>query len=512
MRHSLFAATARMLRAKFAAALLALPIAHALCNVAYSQEKSTTIKLDLVQPNSADQPRSTPMTRAAMKQYLEDLKYRPPRIPLPELTEEDKKRQLEDPRSGGYEPRLRSSYLVDSTNAYLTFGGSPARGFPGNPNRPNNPVESKLTLDYGFKVRLFWIAARVNNCQYCLGHQESKLLAVGMSEDSIAALDSDWEQFPANEQVAFALAKRLTNQPYLISDKDIDACRPFYTDLQMIEMIGSIAGNNAINRWKEGAGIPQSANGGNFGASREANQPSASSATSTDEHSYLTPTSDRYASTVSKVAVLQGSSSPSQSSPTRYSRPPLETGAQLAEKLQWATTRIPRLPLADKLTTRQVMGELVTSESPTQWLRLLAHFPVAGKRLADGVAASRKSDELDALLQAKIDWVVARQDGAWYMAAIAKQDLERLGQDSSSLAGLDGDLSQASSLTDRERALLTVAKNVAASPIVLTDKQAADAVKIAGPRAVTQVINYTCYRAALDRITEAAGLSLKEID
>lgn len=477
----------------------------AINNTTNAQEQPTTPKLDLVQANAEDQPRSTPITRAAMKQYLEDLKNRTPRIPLPEMTEAEKKRALEDPRASGYESRLRSNYLSDGVNSYLTFGGSPARGFPGNANRAANPVESKLTLDYGFKVRLFWIAARVNNCQYCLGHQESKLLAVGMSEDQIAALDSDWEQFPENERVAFALAKMLTNQPYLVSNKEIDACRPFYTDLQLIEMIGSIAGNNAINRWKEGTGIPQSNNGGNFGGpSRETTQ-----AAQSESHSYLTPTSDQFASKLSKVAVLDSKASTNaHASATRYQRPPLETGDALAQKLREVASRKPRLPLADESTTREVMGELVGTEKPAQWLRLLAHYPIAGRRLADGVVASRKSDQLDAKLQAKIDWLVARQDGAWYMASLAKSDMEKLGCSPALLTTLDGDLATPNKeLSERDIALLTVAKNLAASPIVLTDKQVNTAVSVAGARAVTQVINYTCYRASLDRITEAAGLS-----
>jgi hypothetical protein len=53
---------------------------------------------------------------------------------------------------------------------------------------------------------------------------------------------------------------------------------------------------------------------------------------------------------------------------------------------------------------------------------------------------------------------------------------------------------------------LIVAKNLAASPIVLTDAQVDAAIRVAGPKAVTQVINYTTFRTAFDRITEAAGL------
>jgi len=50
-------------------------------------------------------PIPVPLTRPEMKQYLEDMKKRKPRIPLPELTEEDKEKL--GTRGGGYEQRLR---------------------------------------------------------------------------------------------------------------------------------------------------------------------------------------------------------------------------------------------------------------------------------------------------------------------------------------------------------------------------------------------------------------------
>src|SRR6202000_765557 len=56
------------------------------------------------------------------------------------------------------------------------------RGGLGRNSDPNMP------LDYPFKTELFWIVSRTNNCQYCLGHQESKLLAAGLKEEEIASL------------------------------------------------------------------------------------------------------------------------------------------------------------------------------------------------------------------------------------------------------------------------------------------------------------------------------------
>ncbi len=463
-------------------------------------------KLTEVVGNPPDAPRATPTTRIVMKQYLEDLKQRTPRIPLPELTQEEKKRALEDERAFGYEGRLRKLYLPENAMGnYMPFSGSSNSGNPQSNSR-SGQADPLLSLDYGFKVRLFWIAARANNCQYCLGHQESKLLGVGMSEDEIAALDCAWELFSEDEQAAFALARRLTLEPHLICDDDINRCRKYYKDEQILEMIGSIAGNNAINRWKEGAGVPQSSNGGGFGSrDRNANQNGATSG----HQSYLTKTSDSFANRRSKViAIDPEDSSLLQLSPTRLKRPPLETGAELQAKLNAVASRTPRLPLVDEKVSQQVMGELVAGKNVQQWHRLLANFPVAGKRFAIGLQTGSESDELSPALQSKMDWVIARQDRAWYAAELAHEALLESGLTSEGLDALDSDLKIASAqLDERDRVLLLVAKNLCASPIVLTDKEVQDAVAVAGPRAVTQAINYTAYRAAFDRITEAAGLA-----
>lgn len=102
----------------------------------------------------ADEPRTTPLpvplTRPEMKQYLEDMKARKPRIPLPELTAEEKAKLGE--REAGYESRLRALYLPPG-------GGQGGFGFVREPD-PN------MTLEYRFKTQLFWIVSRTNNCQY----------------------------------------------------------------------------------------------------------------------------------------------------------------------------------------------------------------------------------------------------------------------------------------------------------------------------------------------------------
>jgi hypothetical protein len=95
-------------------------------------------------------PLPVPLTRPELKQALEDLKARQPRIPLPELTPEEKEKLGE--RGASYEGRLRYHYMPPGGR---TGGG----GFSREP-------DPRMTLDYAFKTRLFWIVSRANNCHY----------------------------------------------------------------------------------------------------------------------------------------------------------------------------------------------------------------------------------------------------------------------------------------------------------------------------------------------------------
>ncbi len=100
----------------------------------------------------SNQPLPVPLTRPDMKQLLEDLKARKPRIPLPELSEEEKTKLGE--RGSGYEVRLRLHYMPAGEGR----GGS-GSGF-------SREADPNMTLDNRFKVELFWLVSRINNCHY----------------------------------------------------------------------------------------------------------------------------------------------------------------------------------------------------------------------------------------------------------------------------------------------------------------------------------------------------------
>jgi len=443
--------------------------------------------------DSEDAPRPIPLTRTTMKELLEDMKARKPRIPLPPLTEEEKSKLGE--RGAGYEGRLRSLYMPPGDNR----GGGAAFGFGG-----SKEADPNLSLDNKFKVQLFWIVSRTNNCQYCLGHQESKLLNAGMKEDEIAALDGDWSQATPAEKAAYAFARKFTHEPHKLASADIDGLRKFYTDLQILEMILSMAGNNAINRWKEGVGAPQSSSGGAELGRKGQNPPKEPTA----KHTYLTPTSEAFRTQITKVAPIQldtNTGEPSQA--TVCKRPALESREETEKALEAVRNRTARLPLMDEPKARELLGTGAPAPPLPQWMRLLANFAGQGKgRIESQLAAEAKGD-LKPVLKAQVAWIIARQDRAWYAAGRAKLQLKSLGQTDDEIYKLDGDWSN---FSPRDRALFVVARKLAASPVVLTDADVAEALKQTNPRDVVQLISFTTTCASFDRITEAAGLQLEK--
>ena len=456
--------------------------------------------------------RATPLTRPELKQWIEDVKVRVPRIPLPTLTEQDREKLGDQVDS--YESRVKHHYLSGiepirvQASPTTTVANTSRSGQPANLSREQDPSYS---LDNAFKVELFWIVSRVNNCQYCIGHQETKLLGAGRTEDQIAALDGDWSEFGTAEKVAFAFARKFTYQPYLLGDADISGLKQHYTDNQILEMILSMSGNNSINRWKEAIGVPQRKDEGGY-SRLAAVGPNGQQAAEIDPKlprgTYLTPTSSDFEKEVSKVAVFSTDEKTGAASCTTLSkRPPLESQEVVVKMLLECKTRQARLSLVDEEKSRNAIpgcSALATGALPN-WVRLIANFPKAGASRFESIRASEEKGDISPLLKSQLNWILARQDRAWYALGLAQAQLRKLGQTEAEIWSLDGDWSQFSA---RDKALFQVAKQLGTSPVVLSDAEVKEALALAGARDTVQTISYTTSRASFNRLTEAAGLPL----
>jgi alkylhydroperoxidase family enzyme len=445
--------------------------------------------------------RPVPPVRPEMKQLLEDMKARPLRIPLPELTAAERE-ELGD-RANSYETRLRFHYMPP--RAESVFGSRSRRSSQASSTTRDftRNADENMTLTYEFKTMLFWIASRANNCQYCLGHQEQKLSAAGLTESQIAALDADWSRYTPADQAAFAYARKLTYEPHRLNDDDITELEAHFTPRQILEMTMSVAGNNAINRWKEGTGVPQSQSGENFFRRFGGDIP-------TDRplpiESFLTPTPAEFQSSVSIVAPLELDSAGRPTGRGISTRPPLESRSEVEAKLAAAKTRTPRLPLLSKEQTRNAFDDLSLAGNVPNWLRLMANFPNESRRRIGSINEIDSIEgDLTPLLKAQVSWMIARQDRAWYAAGLAKEKLKQLEQTEDQIFALDGAWAD---FSPADRSLFRFARNLAAAPIALTDDDVATALERTSPRHVVQLINFVTSRAYFDRVTEAAGLPL----
>jgi alkylhydroperoxidase family enzyme len=88
-------------------------------------------------------------------------------------------------------------------------------------------IETAGEVSRVFGQSLFWVTTRAINCPYCMGHCEMGLELAGLSKSAIAErtrllAGDDWSSFPAEEQRAYAFARKLTKAPWTVSAEDID--------------------------------------------------------------------------------------------------------------------------------------------------------------------------------------------------------------------------------------------------------------------------------------------------
>ena len=405
----------------------------------------------------SDEPKAVPATRPEIKEALEKLKHRTPRLPLPPVTEAD--RAAAGERSVVNNGRARALYLPESWR--------PSRG-------QNDP---DMSLDYGFKTQLFWIVSRGNNCHYCLGHQEHKLAAVGMDDDTIAALDSDWSRFKPGEQAAMHLARNMTLEPHAIATADIDALRPYFTDPQIIELVYTIASYNSTNRWTDSLGLPQ-------------------------DHTFRdgpihfdTPTSAQFVSARSIAA------------PTpRLKRPPLESEEEVQAALSAARQRQPRVALPREEAARRVMADVWSDSDMPQWVIALAQFPQTGSRQVAMAKAIATEGDLEDLLKFQLARISARHNRAWYMLGNIDALLIKFGVSKEDLGKLDGSWDE---FTPAEQEAFKFARKLTVNSWQITDADIARLRKHYNDRQVAQIVHGVCTANFFDRFTETLGLQLQ---
>lgn len=435
---------------------------------------------------SSSTPDPVPVTRDDIKQALDASKESTPRLPLPPVTDEEKA-FIEEQKAKAAKEGERPRRLGLANNGRMRAWYLPEYGF-GRSNdieraRTGTSSNNDSSFDPSFRTMLFWIVSRGNNCTYCLGHQESGLASRGISDDQLAALDGDWQEFDEARQAAFRFASKLSFQPYAIVDQDLDALRAHYDEAQVAEIISMVAGFNSTNRWTGPLRIKQDV-----------------------LFPFVRPTSPSYAAKVSRVAPLGAASDAGMAPAKARPRPALESRADVEAALAAARKRTPRLKLADEAAARSlVSGESAAASS--QWVRLLAANPKSGAQRVTSYLAVFEKGTLEPRWKAIIAYVGARHDRAWYALGHAIRRLKDLGFTDEQIFALDDPRSLSS---DADREVVEFARTITVDPALITDDDFARMRKRFDDKKVAEIVYQTTQAAFFDRLTEAAGLQLEQ--
>jgi len=113
-------------------------------------------------------------------------------------------------------------------------------------------------VDRGFKRLVAHVASRSAGCQYCMAHTAGGALVFGVDEKKVAAV---WDYptsplFTAGERAALDLALAAGAVPNAASDEMFTELKKYWSEEQIVELVGVIAAFGFLNRWNDTMATP----------------------------------------------------------------------------------------------------------------------------------------------------------------------------------------------------------------------------------------------------------------
>ena len=108
-------------------------------------------------------------------------------------------------------------------------------------------------VDVQLKHLIGEVASKAAGCQYCVAHTSHSAHRAGVDSEK---LDAVWsfdrsDLFSPAEKAALTLAMNAAQVPNQASDDDFDALKQYYSDPQIVEIMGVIALFGFLNRWND---------------------------------------------------------------------------------------------------------------------------------------------------------------------------------------------------------------------------------------------------------------------
>jgi uncharacterized peroxidase-related enzyme len=116
--------------------------------------------------------------------------------------------------------------------------------------------ESKV--ERGFKRLIAHVSSRAAGCQYCMAHTAGGALHFGIEDEKLAAV---WDYqtsplFSAAERAALDFAVAASCVPNAVTDDMFLEMRKYWSEDQIVEIVGCISVFGFLNRWNDTLATP----------------------------------------------------------------------------------------------------------------------------------------------------------------------------------------------------------------------------------------------------------------
>ncbi len=113
-------------------------------------------------------------------------------------------------------------------------------------------------VDRGLKRLIAHVSSRASGCQYCMAHTAGAALRLGIEDPKLAAV---WEYqtsplYSDAERAALDLALAAGTVPNAVTDEMFTELRKYWTEEQIVEIVGVISIFGFMNRWNDTFATP----------------------------------------------------------------------------------------------------------------------------------------------------------------------------------------------------------------------------------------------------------------
>ncbi|HIA81646.1 MAG TPA: carboxymuconolactone decarboxylase family protein [Rhodospirillales bacterium] len=138
-------------------------------------------------------------------------------------------------------------------NSFLTMSHWPELAVAfANLARTVNFTESELPTST--KRLVGHIVSRASGCQYCSAHTGFQATRSGGVEEEKIEAAFEYETSPLftdAERAALRVAQAAATVPNSVTDEDFTELKKYYTDRQIVEIVGQISVFGFLNRWND---------------------------------------------------------------------------------------------------------------------------------------------------------------------------------------------------------------------------------------------------------------------